>query len=75
MKILIEVDGGLIKYIASSSEVEVVIVDWDNIKAGDEPENLEVGTQDTVTEDFPSIFGRDTELDGRIRARLTELNF
>jgi hypothetical protein len=36
-KIVIEVGGGLVTNVYADTGVEIVIVDWDNIDAGDDP--------------------------------------
>ncbi len=36
-KIVVEVGGGLVTNVYADTAVEIVIVDWDNIEAGDDP--------------------------------------
>ena len=36
-KIVIEVGGGLVTNVYADTAVDVVVVDWDNIGAGDDP--------------------------------------
>lgn len=36
-KIVVEVGGGLVTNVYADAAVEIVIVDWDNIEAGDDP--------------------------------------
>jgi hypothetical protein len=36
-KIVVEVGGGLVTNVYADTAVEIVIVDWDNIDAGDDP--------------------------------------
>jgi hypothetical protein len=38
-KIIIEVKGGLVTNVISNEHIEYVVVDWDNIEAGDEVPN------------------------------------
>jgi len=35
-KIIIEVSGGIAKYIIADEPIQYVLVDWDNLEAGDE---------------------------------------
>jgi hypothetical protein len=46
-KILVEVRGGCVQRVVSTSPAEVVILDWDGIKAGDTRE-LQWGPVDEV---------------------------
>jgi hypothetical protein len=36
-KIVIEVGGGLVTNVYADAAVDIAVVDWDNIRAGDEP--------------------------------------
>lgn len=36
-RILITVEGGTIQHIASTSEIDIIIVDYDNMEHGDKP--------------------------------------
>lgn len=36
-KVLIEINGGAVTHEEVDGDVEVCIIDWDNIKAGDDP--------------------------------------
>lgn len=36
IKIILEVDGGIIKNVIADGPIEYILVDWDNIEQGDE---------------------------------------
>jgi hypothetical protein len=44
VKVLIEVSGGVVQAVAATPGVDVMLVDWDNIEAGDPfPEGFDYG--------------------------------
>lgn len=75
VKVLIEVSGGLVKFMASSEDINFIIIDWDQLQAGDKVDDIDIIDPDVITHDFHSLFSRNREMDGAIRERLTELNF
>jgi hypothetical protein len=40
-KIILEVDGGIVKNVIADGPIEYVLVDWDNLEAGDEFPEME----------------------------------
>ena len=69
MKILIEIFGGNIQRIISSEDAEIVIIDYDNIEAGDSVENIKKYGPDLITNNISSVFK------DKIKEKLKQLNF
>lgn len=63
-KILIWVDGGNIQSIQSTQDVDVMVVDWDNIDAGDDiPEDFDypVEIKEKLSESYKNHKGDEDE--------------
>jgi len=75
VKVLIYVEGGNVQMVAASETIDLVIVDRDNIDAGDEP----VGQYepDTIQESgtFHELFTSDDKPDREIHDELKRLKF
>ena len=50
-RIIIEVDGGIVKNVIADGPVEYILVDWDNLEAGDEFPEMENFRDDIVLTD------------------------
>lgn len=56
MKLIIEVEGGVVTKITSEEPVKYVVVDWDNIDAGDDVPDIDDFRDDSVlTEDIDAV--------------------
>ncbi|TMH35012.1 MAG: hypothetical protein E6H66_08625 [Betaproteobacteria bacterium] len=51
-KIVVEVGGGLVTNVYADSAVEIVIVDWDNIEAGDDSPHRLRFSDGTAVDEF-----------------------
>lgn len=52
-QIVIQVRGGIVQHIATNTEAEIIIIDWDNIEQGDAyPTTEDVMEQDYLFEDL-----------------------
>jgi hypothetical protein len=47
-QIVIQVRGGVVQHIATNTEAEIILIDWDNIEAGDDYPS----TEDAMSEDY-----------------------
>lgn len=48
MKVILEVEGGIVKNVISTEPLEYIIVDWDNLKAGDEFPDMDSFRDDII---------------------------
>ena len=55
VKIILEVEGGIVKNVISTEPLEYIIVDWDNLEAGDEFPEMEDFRDDIIV--TPDIEG------------------
>lgn len=63
-KVLIEIKGGNVQFIASSPDVKIVIVDHDNYNAGDPPVSCpepDYILKESIDETFADVFIPDNE--------------
>ena len=55
VKIILEVEGGIVKNVISTEPLEYIIVDWDNLEAGDDFPEMEDFRDDIIV--TPDIEG------------------
>lgn len=51
-RILVEIEGGVVQYIAAERDADIYIVDHDNLKAGDSPKQARVPYDITIVRDL-----------------------
>ena len=75
-KILIEVRGGTIQRIAATKYMQIIIVDWDNIDAGDKAVNRRTIPDKIVKKgEFYQIFDETTPAEAEVREDLKRIHF
>lgn len=61
MRIVIEVEGGCVQAVyapmVEAESLDVILVDWDNIKAGEEPGRVVVNTLESAPASTLDIIG------------------
>ena len=55
IRVILEVEGGIVKNVISTEPLEYIIVDWDNLEAGDEFPEMEDFRDDIIV--TPDIEG------------------
>lgn len=66
---------GVIECVTSIKEIDLIIIDYDNLNAGDKVEDLVIGNADREEEEIYSIFNNNDMLTQEIREHLKQLNF
>ena len=53
IRVILEVKGGIVNNVISDGPIEYILVDWDNLEAGDEfPDEADFRSADTIVEDI-----------------------
>lgn len=78
-KVLVEISGGVCTAVCSNQMIDLVVIDYDNLKEGDKVEDIEVSVPDNfpdrVTENMYELFDVEVDILNEVRERLKELNF
>lgn len=69
--VLIEVRGGVVQRIMAEGEVDYILIDWDNIKQGDE----EIDSGRATEANFIESFDPEYEEEANIIKQLKEFGF
>jgi hypothetical protein len=70
-KVLIQVEGGNINFIASNQEIEIVIIDYDLPNYGEKP--VKKIQPDIIMDEFYTLYSDNTNSESEIRDELKKL--
>ena len=58
-KLIIEIRGGVLQTVHANQEIQFIVVDWDNIKDGDDfPDEFDVEEQDELFEEYSDVLNK-----------------
>jgi hypothetical protein len=78
MKILIEVEQGMVQNVHTSGKAEIVIVDWDTTGGFEDSSDIDVDIikPDSINENMWELFtGTDNDYEAVINSKLKKLKF